>query len=419
MLQGELAAYEKVGLWQRAVNPKTVYRYRGVLLQYQKALGDSDPTLESTRHFLARLREGGFKPATLRLYRAALAGFHAWRGETLVFPIRVPRHLPPYHSSELVNHMLDLARARPRDHLILRLMSDAGLRRGEVVALKVRNVDLAGGMLRLRGKGDKDRVVPLTGQLRELLEDFCRDKSPDQAVVGVKDKAVYETVKKYGALAGDPKLHPHDLRHAFATRLVEGNANIRAVQELLGHEDLATTAVYLGLAPKHLDQAIRTLEAQGRKSIEAAVKNEHTVRADDVERGGAGLEEVEVEVSIEPGKGLYLPIDLPASKVLIESIDVRPSDDGCDFQFSLFDREPDLYPGKQDVLFERKSTGQRIVYSPARLKLYHDRNKSNRLHCAIGVTSRHYRFDIEGQELRDYLEKPVSFTVTLLYKVTW
>jgi hypothetical protein len=313
--------------------------------------------------------------------------------------------------------MLDLARARPRDHLILRLMSDAGLRRGEVVSLQVRSVDLAGRMLRLRGKGDKDRVVPLTRELGELLEGFCQGEGPDQAVVGVKDKAVYKVVKKYGALAGDPKLHPHDLRHAFATRLVEGNANIRAIQELLGHEDLATTAVYLGVAPKHLDQAIRALEAQGRKSIVAPEKNEHTVRADEGERGGAGLEEAEVEVSIEPGKGRYLPIALPASRVWIESIDVRPSDDGCDFQFSLFDREPDLYPGKQDVLFERKSTGQRIVYSPARSKLYQDRDKSNRLHCAIGLTWRHYRLDIDGQELRDYLGKPVSFTVTLLYKV--
>lgn len=67
-------------------------------------------------------------------------------------------------------------------------------------------------------------------------------------------------MKKYARLAGEPDFHPYDLRHAFATRLVEGGANIRAVQELLGHADLTTTAVYLGLAPKHLEEAIRRPE---------------------------------------------------------------------------------------------------------------------------------------------------------------
>jgi len=134
-LQGELAAYEKVGLFARAVTPRSAYRYRGVLLQYQKALGGDPPTLEASCRFLARLREDGFKPSTLRLYRAVLQGFHAWRGERLVFPVRVPRCLPPYHSAELVNRMLALAETKPRDHVILLLMSDAGLRRGEVISL--------------------------------------------------------------------------------------------------------------------------------------------------------------------------------------------------------------------------------------------------------------------------------------------
>ena len=104
-------------------------------------------------------------------------------------------------------------------------------------------------MLRTRGKGDKDRVIPPTRELHELLKQVCQDKDPDEFVVGLKDKGVYRVVKKYAALAGEPDLHPHDLRHAFATRLVEGGTNIRAIQELLGHTDLKTTAVYLGLAP--------------------------------------------------------------------------------------------------------------------------------------------------------------------------
>jgi len=260
-LEDELALYEKVGLFTRAITPRSAYRYRGVLLQYQKALQGKPPSLEASRCFLARLRQDGFKPSTLRIYRAALKGFHDWRGENLVFPIKVPHHLPSYHSAEKVNRILSLATGKPRAHVVLRLMSDAGVRRGEVKALHVRAVDLTGRMLRTRGKGDKDRVIPLTRELHELLEQVCRDKDPDDFVVGLKDKGIYGVVKKYAALAGEPDFHPHDLRHAFATRLVEGGANIRAIQELLGHTDLKTTAVYLGLAPKHLEEAIRILES--------------------------------------------------------------------------------------------------------------------------------------------------------------
>jgi hypothetical protein len=86
-LEGELARCEFDGLFGRAINKKTAYRYRSALLQYQKALQGDPPSLETSRPFLARLREDDFKPSTLRIYRAALRGFHEWRGEDLVFPI--------------------------------------------------------------------------------------------------------------------------------------------------------------------------------------------------------------------------------------------------------------------------------------------------------------------------------------------
>ena len=101
-LEGELATYEKVGLFQRSVTKRTAYRYRGCLLQYQKALNGATPTLDTSAQFLAHLRKEGFSPSSLRLYRAALQGFHAWRGEQLTFPVRVPRHLPEYIEPTIV-----------------------------------------------------------------------------------------------------------------------------------------------------------------------------------------------------------------------------------------------------------------------------------------------------------------------------
>lgn len=256
-LQGELATYERVGLFQRSVGKKTAYRYRGVLLQYQKALNGATPTLEASARFLAHLRKGGFSPSSLRLYRAALQGFHAWRGEQLTFVIRVPHYLPEYVEPSIVAQMLELSQGEPKDHLILRLMSDAGLRREEVTRLRVRHVGTKA--LRFRGKEDRDRTVPLTQELSAALKPFCANKSPNDLVLGVGEGVIYRTVKRYGKMAGKPEFKPHDLRHSFATRLLESGANLRVVQELLGHSSVSTTQIYTQVAGTHLEEAINHL----------------------------------------------------------------------------------------------------------------------------------------------------------------
>ncbi len=256
-LQGELATYEKVGLFQRSVTKKTAYRYRGCLLQYQKALNGATPTLEASAQFLAHLRNQGFSPSALRIYRAALQGFHVWRGEQLAFAIRVPHHLPEYTEPSTVARILELSQGKPKGHLILRLMTDAGLRRQEVVKLRVRHVGTRA--LRFRGKEDRDRTVPLTKELAAALEPFCKGKSPDDLVLGVGEGVIYRTVKRYGKLVGKPALKPHDLRHSFGTRLLELGIDLRAIQELLGHANVATTQIYTQVAATHLEQAIDRL----------------------------------------------------------------------------------------------------------------------------------------------------------------
>ena len=112
-LRGDLATYEKVGLFQRSVNQKTAYRYRGVLLRYQLFLGANPPSLAATVAYLSSLRKNSFDPATLRLYRAALAGYHQWRGEELKFKVKVPETSARYVPWETVQRMLALAVTRP------------------------------------------------------------------------------------------------------------------------------------------------------------------------------------------------------------------------------------------------------------------------------------------------------------------
>jgi integrase/recombinase XerD len=257
-LQGDLALYEKTGLLQHSLNAKTAYRYHGCLLHYQEALQGAPPTLDSSKAFLGHLRAQGYSAATLRTFAAVLKGFHEWRNEKLDFKVKVPKHNPVYIERSIVLKMLELAKPSPRDYLVLLLLYLAGMRRDEVVKLKVGNVGEKA--LRFRGKEDKDRTVPLGPTLKAAIKPFCEGKKPHDAVLGCGEKAVYMTVKKYGRLAGKPDFKPHDLRHAFATHLMDLGVNLRAIQELLGHADLGTTQIYTAVSGAHLEKAINALD---------------------------------------------------------------------------------------------------------------------------------------------------------------
>ena len=256
-LKGDLAVYEQVGLFQRSVNRNTAYRYRGALLRYQEFLGDNPPSLNATLEYLSSLRKNEFDPATLHVYRAALAGYHQFRGEELKFAVKVQTKTPILVPDEIVNKMLELAAASPRDHLILRLMTDAGMRRDEVVNLTAGSAE--SGWLRFTGKGNKERRVPMTDELKTLVTEFSAGKARDEKIVGLGEKGIYGTVKRYAERAGMPELTPHGLRHYFGTRMMEKIGDIRIVQELLGHANVNTTQIYTSVRPERLEQAIAHL----------------------------------------------------------------------------------------------------------------------------------------------------------------
>jgi len=131
---------------------------------------------------------------------------------------------------------------------------EVGLRISELAGLNLEDVDRAEGWLRVRGKGRKERQVPLPGKAAEALEHYLGDRPVvrDQPAVFLNhrsgrltDRGIRGIVKLYATLlAGDPSLHPHSLRHAYATHLLADGADLRAIQELLGHARLSTTQKY-------------------------------------------------------------------------------------------------------------------------------------------------------------------------------
>jgi integrase len=256
-LKGDLAVYEQVGLFQRSVNRNTAYRYRGALLRYQRFLAGNPPSLAATYEYLGSLRKNDFDPATLRVYRAALSGYHQFRGEELKFKVKVPETSAKYVPWDVIQKMLAMAAPKPHDELILRMMADAGLRRDEIVNLKLGNVE--GNRLRFRGKGSKERTVPMTDELQIIVGKYSEGRPKEASLVELGEKGVYGLVKRYGALSGMPEITPHDLRRAFGTHLLNVTGNIRIVQELLGHSNVNTTQAYTAVTLDNMVEAIKRL----------------------------------------------------------------------------------------------------------------------------------------------------------------
>jgi integrase/recombinase XerD len=168
----------------------------------------------------------------------------------------------------------DLSKARGlRDHAMILVMYAAGLRVTELVELQLDDVDLTRGFVRVRGKGEKERVIPLSLPAIQALENYVTGGARASSMKGMSGKHVrhcflgpsgksmtrqsfWKQLKKYALLAGvELSLSPHKLRHSFATHLVEGGADLRAVQAMLGHSSLATTQLYTHVDMKRLRDA--------------------------------------------------------------------------------------------------------------------------------------------------------------------
>ncbi len=239
----------------------------------------SELLMATPRHIEEFITSQGQRLAQASLWRivAALRAFYSWavvNGWMASSPMegislgrggaqyRLPRVLTGSEVLALIGATLSR-----RDRVIIYLMLFAGLRLSEVVGLKRSSLDLESGQIRVRGKGNKERTVPIKDTLQEALLFYLQSvpyKDGDQPLLkgyqggGLKRRAVGHVVQKAGEQAGF-KLSPHMLRHTFATRLLQRGANIRVVQVLLGHNSLSTTQLYTHVVDSELAEAVRLL----------------------------------------------------------------------------------------------------------------------------------------------------------------
>ena len=261
----ELFSLYKAELTLRIRNQRNLSRYYQVLDQFQEFLAGNSPSSMLAKSFLSKWSRQ--KPATLYKYLSIIKGFLNWYGEEIDLKVKLPHQLPEYVEDENIQKLIAAIKKKQthkqaidRDILLIELAYNSGLRREELANLKAGDILINGKALIVRkGKGIKDRTVPLPLKIVKLLETYIEDMNPDDRVFNAKPVAISDKIRRMAKKAG-VNIHAHSLRHGYATRLLEKGANIKAVQELLGHSRIGTTEAYLSLLPKHLREAVDLLD---------------------------------------------------------------------------------------------------------------------------------------------------------------
>ncbi|MCC7145551.1 MAG: tyrosine recombinase XerC [Phycisphaeraceae bacterium] len=244
------------------------------------------------RGFLSHLDSFGYSAATIARKIATLRSFYKWLQKRGVVPanpmvlIRTPKQgkrLPKAITVEQVDKLLSVPDNRDtlgsRDRAILETLYSTGVRVSELVDLNRRDVDMQEQMLRVRGKGKKERLVPLGTHALSAIRHYLTLLDPDPRFEKLRtqgnegdlplfvnknggrlsSRSVRRKLDKYLMTAGlDPTISPHTLRHSFATHLLENGADLRSVQELLGHQSLSTTQIYTHLSTSRMRSAYDT-----------------------------------------------------------------------------------------------------------------------------------------------------------------
>jgi integrase/recombinase XerC len=274
-------------LERRGASKNTLRSYGSDLEQFESYFtppGEQPPEIEHIdlpllREWLGWLYDQGLTTASVRRKIAAVrAMFKFLLREGLLEKnaasrLRTPRdkkRLPEVMSEEKTNQLIDSvesggAAERPckeRDLALLELLYGCGIRVGELVGIDLQDLDLKEGWLRVRGKGDKERQVPIGARALHAVQRYIAVRSAplneralflNSRARRLGDRQVRRLVKLYALLAtGDSTVHPHSFRHAYATHLLTDGADLRAIQELLGHASLSTTQKYTQVTLKDL-----------------------------------------------------------------------------------------------------------------------------------------------------------------------
>ena len=271
-------------LHQRNAAANTILAYTKDLTSFVEYIGDAKPAqIEHVRirGYLSDLYDRGLGKTSVARHLAAVRSFYRWLARegmvkqnpaALVSTPKLPKNLPRVPSMEEINTVLDTempdsAAFPERDRVIMELLYGSGLRNSELVGINLDHIHWSNGAILIHGKGSKQRIVPLGESAALAIREYiphrqkllAEKKKTNHALLlnlrgtRLTTRSVGRIVKQIAISRGLPAdIHPHTLRHAFGTHLLEEGADLRAIQELLGHERLSTTQRYTQLSMKHV-----------------------------------------------------------------------------------------------------------------------------------------------------------------------
>jgi len=282
--ESEIDAFLDAAWAERGLSRNTLASYRRDLMKLERFLARRGRGLREARRddllaYLGEQMRAGLSPRTVARYLSGFRQFYRWQVRerrmdkdptALVESPKLGRSLPKALSEDQVERLL----AAPdtddpvelRDRAMLELMYATGLRVSELTGLELKNLSLNRGVVRVLGKGNKERLVPLGAEASSWLERYLEEArpalmkgatAPEVFVTGrragMTRQSFWHRVKRHAARAGiDGAISPHALRHSFATHLLNHGADLRVVQLLLGHSDLSTTQIYTHIAREGL-----------------------------------------------------------------------------------------------------------------------------------------------------------------------
>ncbi len=287
---------------ERGLSRNTVAAYRqdlDALRDFLDELGTplTDLDDENITLFVAWLRKRGDAARTLARRISSLRGFLAWcvdRGAlpsnpaALIDTPKLPSLLPDVLTQQEITRLLNAPDATGklglRDRAMLELLYAAGMRVSELIELQPLDLDLQRGVVRIFGKGSKERLVPLHDAAVMRMAEYLRDVRPlftpvenkvflNRSGNGLSRQGVWKLVKRYALEAGIRKpISPHTFRHSFATHLLEGGADLRSVQILLGHADMSATELYTHVQSERLLHIHRQYHPRSRHPDDATAE---------------------------------------------------------------------------------------------------------------------------------------------------
>lgn len=271
---------------ERGSAPLTIEAYSADLSDYAAYLEEAgidslqDITRDTITSYEADLLERGYAISSVDRHLSVLKGFHRFcvqeglaennPAATVKLPA-APDRLPDVLGIQQMSQLLDsLPRETPielRNRALMEVLYGCGLRVSECVGLDLSDCAFEEGYVRVTGKGDKQRIAPISGCAQEALVAYLEDgrpqlvqsySAPTSAVFlnarggRLTRQSIHKVVAEAGLCIGIENLHPHTLRHSFATHMLEGGADLRVIQEILGHSDISTTQIYTHVNRSHI-----------------------------------------------------------------------------------------------------------------------------------------------------------------------